>query len=209
MEVDLISKKELLEQAGISYGALYRWKRKGLIPDGWFIRKSTFTGQETFFPRKKILDRIELIQIRKENVTLDDLADELSPVPTESPVAADAFAQTISPATAEVLKQAGWTEEQASRFGSQLRAACAERLLSEGIASREETADALEALLAAPLEQGGLCLLLYRKQGVGFALICPEGTVPVTDSRTRLLCRIPLDEISQTLKEMGNETWAI
>jgi predicted site-specific integrase-resolvase len=46
----LISKKELLERYGISYGALYRWKRKGLIPDEWFIKKSTVTGQETFFP---------------------------------------------------------------------------------------------------------------------------------------------------------------
>ena len=48
---DLISKKEVLEQYGISYGALYRWKRMGLIPEAWFIRKSTTTGQETFFRR--------------------------------------------------------------------------------------------------------------------------------------------------------------
>lgn len=27
MDEDLISKKELLERYGISYGALYRWKR--------------------------------------------------------------------------------------------------------------------------------------------------------------------------------------
>lgn len=49
MEEDLISKKDLLELTGISYGQLYRWKRKQLIPEEWFIRKSTFTGQETFF----------------------------------------------------------------------------------------------------------------------------------------------------------------
>lgn len=52
MEQDLMSKKELLELTGISYGQLYRWKRKKLIPEEWFIRKSTFTGQETFFPRE-------------------------------------------------------------------------------------------------------------------------------------------------------------
>ena len=33
---NLISKKELLDQTGISYGQLYRWKRKGLIPEAWF-----------------------------------------------------------------------------------------------------------------------------------------------------------------------------
>ena len=29
----LISKKTLLEKYSVSYGALYRWKRKGLIPE--------------------------------------------------------------------------------------------------------------------------------------------------------------------------------
>jgi len=48
MEDDkLISKKAVLEEMGISYGQLYRWKRKGLIPEAWFVRRSTFTGQET------------------------------------------------------------------------------------------------------------------------------------------------------------------
>ncbi|MGE8207079.1 YhbD family protein [Heyndrickxia sp. NPDC080065] len=79
MSQDLISKKDLLELTGISYGQLYRWKRKNLIPEEWFIRKSTFTGQETFFPKEKILDRIEKIQLMKENLSLDELADVFSP----------------------------------------------------------------------------------------------------------------------------------
>lgn len=33
MEENLITKKELLEITGISYGALYRWKRMKLLPD--------------------------------------------------------------------------------------------------------------------------------------------------------------------------------
>ena len=37
LEEELISKKELLEQYQISYGALYRWKRMGLIPEGWLL----------------------------------------------------------------------------------------------------------------------------------------------------------------------------
>ncbi|MGB7968517.1 MAG: YhbD family protein [Methanobacterium sp.] len=74
MEKDLISKKELLEMTGISYGQLYRWKRKNLLPEEWFIKKSTFTGQGTFFPKDKILDRIKKIKSRKEDTSLDDLA---------------------------------------------------------------------------------------------------------------------------------------
>ncbi len=73
-----ISKKELLKRYGISYGALYRWKRKGLIPEDWFIKRSTVTGQETFFPERLICERIELIQSKKDEASLDELASELS-----------------------------------------------------------------------------------------------------------------------------------
>lgn len=79
MVKDLISKKELLKVTEISYGQLYRWKRKNLIPEEWFIKKSSFTGQETYFPRERILDRIEKIKNMKGDVSLDDLADMLSP----------------------------------------------------------------------------------------------------------------------------------
>ena len=74
MEEELISKKELLELYGISYGALYRWKRKGLIPESWFIKKPTVTGQETFFPRGLICERMELILRQKDDVSLEELS---------------------------------------------------------------------------------------------------------------------------------------
>ena len=74
---DLISKKEVLEKYGISYGALYRWKRMGLIPEAWFIRKSTATGQETFFRRDQVCPRVELILSRRDGTSLEQLAGEL------------------------------------------------------------------------------------------------------------------------------------
>ena len=78
MEQELISKKELLERYGISYGALYRWKRKGLIPEAWFIKKATVTGQETFFPAQLVCERIELIKSQKDDCSLDDLSKQLN-----------------------------------------------------------------------------------------------------------------------------------
>lgn len=77
MEEELISKREILEKYGISYGALYRWKRMGLIPESWFIRRSTVTGQETYFQKERICQRIELILSRKEKTSLEELATEL------------------------------------------------------------------------------------------------------------------------------------
>ncbi|PGS55787.1 DUF4004 family protein [Bacillus sp. AFS041924] len=74
MSEELISKKDLLQLTGISYGQLYRWKRKNIIPEEWFMKKSSFTGQETFFPKQKILDRIEKIKELKDDQSLDDIA---------------------------------------------------------------------------------------------------------------------------------------
>ncbi len=75
----MISKKEVLRLTGISYGQLYRWKRMGLIPEAWFIRRSTFTGQETFFPKEKIIKRIQEILKLKEEHSLEELVRLLSP----------------------------------------------------------------------------------------------------------------------------------
>jgi DNA-binding transcriptional MerR regulator len=75
---ELISKKDLLVETGISYGQLYRWKRKKLIPEEWFIRKSTFTGQETFFLKDEVLDRIEQIKSMKDDLSLDDMLNVFS-----------------------------------------------------------------------------------------------------------------------------------
>jgi DNA-binding transcriptional MerR regulator len=83
MEEKLISKKELLELTGISYGQLYRWKRKNLLPEEWFIHKSAFTGQETFFPKQQILARIDKIMHMKDGLSLDELANMFSAVHTE------------------------------------------------------------------------------------------------------------------------------
>ena len=74
---ELISKKEILERYGISYGTLYRWKRMGLIPEEWLVKKSTFTGQETFFNRELITHRVEEILSKKDSESLEEIAKEL------------------------------------------------------------------------------------------------------------------------------------
>ena len=78
MEQELISKKDLLKRYAISYGALYRWKRKGLIPEDWFIKKATVTGQETFFPKQLICERVERIQQQKGDYSLEDLSKQFN-----------------------------------------------------------------------------------------------------------------------------------
>ena len=74
-----ISKKDLLKETGISYGQLYRWKRENLIPDAWFEKRSSFTGQETLFPRTLILERVHFILTHKDEYSLTELKNLLSP----------------------------------------------------------------------------------------------------------------------------------
>lgn len=77
MNEDLITKKEVLEKYGISYGALYRWKRMGLIPEGWFIKRAVSTGQETYFDRAAITERIDTIMRLKDSMSLEEIAQKL------------------------------------------------------------------------------------------------------------------------------------
>lgn len=75
--MDEISKKELLAETGISYGQLYRWKREGLIPEEWFDKRSSFTGQETWFPRKKVIERVNKIMAMKDERSLEEICEHL------------------------------------------------------------------------------------------------------------------------------------
>lgn len=75
---EYITKKELLEEMGISYGQLYRWKRMGMIPESWFIKRPSSTGQETILPRKKIVKRIQQILQMMETQSLESIVAKLS-----------------------------------------------------------------------------------------------------------------------------------
>ncbi len=76
--MEYITKKELLEETGISYGQLYRWKRMGLIPENWFIKRPASTGQETILPRKKIINRITEITTLAKTHSMEQLAAKYS-----------------------------------------------------------------------------------------------------------------------------------
>lgn len=74
-----LSKKDLLKLTGISYGQLYRWKREKLIPEDWFHKQSSITGQETYFPKDAILKRVQRILELKDQYSLEEMAEMFSP----------------------------------------------------------------------------------------------------------------------------------
>jgi DNA-binding transcriptional MerR regulator len=197
LDHDLISKKELLELTGISYGQLYRWKRKNLIPEDWFIRKSTFTGQETFFPRDDILARIDKIKDMKDDLSLDQLADVFSPIPAATTMTRENFMKRniVSISTVELDDRLfGRPSEYA--YERMLRLYVLNRLLSGGDILIEEGKSLLQVLAQhLPAFLGKSCeLLLIRKMGVSLFVLTVRTDDLAFDAEARIVLRLPLQE---------------
>jgi DNA-binding transcriptional MerR regulator len=205
MEEELISKKEVLERTGISYGQFYRWKRKGIIPEAWFIRRSTFTGQETFLPKEKILERIEKIKELKDRYSLDELAELFSPELTEASFSLeelermDWLSQEVRDYYATVRRAKG-----PYSFKELLYLAVLERLRREGL-TQEELELAISTLSAHALElkEGEKRkLAIARKEAkakpaVSLCLIFDEC---LFDPKTEVVAQVELNKVLEELK---------
>jgi DNA-binding transcriptional MerR regulator len=205
MDDDMISKKELLVTAGISYGQLYRWKRKGLIPEDWFVRRSTFTGQETFFPREKVLSRIEKIKSMKdEDASLDEIADAVSPNLGEiSMTIADLRAAgLISPEAAELFSEKVADIDAPLVFGEVVSLSALDGLLKTGDVSVEEGRTVLDALQENyPAFEGRHADLLFvRRMGLSTALLVSTGAEVRFDRAARVIARLNLSECAESLR---------
>lgn len=209
MENDIISKKELLEQTGISYGQLYRWKRKLLIPEEWFIRKSTFTGQETFFPRDKILSRVEKIKNMKDDASLDELADILSPNPSDLNISREKLMSSgiVSSVAFELFDRHSGAQDRFS-FTSILYLFLLDKLLQSGEISAEEG-----KVLLATLDENypkfdgqNFDVIFIRKLGAStFVLVSTPGKF-FFDSNTRVAGKLNVSTCIEELKQkLANE----
>ncbi|MNC33961.1 hypothetical protein D3C75_823730 [compost metagenome] len=205
MEEDLISKKELLDFTGISYGQLYRWKRKQLIPEDWFIRKSTFTGQETFFPKERMLGRIQHILSKKDDLSLDELAGRLSDMTSvhKQLLTLQQIGERniVSNVTLERYGQRELNGQTYS-FDQLIHLVAVDRLLGKGELSLEE-ADLLYHTLSVNLQQfegKNWELFFMRKMGVGFFLQAVAPAELVFDEGVRLVSRLSLADLTEQLQ---------
>jgi hypothetical protein len=203
MEQELISKKDLLVHTGISYGQLYRWKRKGLIPEEWFVRKSTFTGTETFFPRDKINARIERILSMKDgDLSLDAIADAVTPDLGSISLTPDQAAEkdVVSRQALDVYLSVHPGTE-ALRYGELLSLYVLDRLLATGEVSLDEGRWVLAAFEEAYQGfSGGDCdLVLVRKMGVAVCFMLTSTAELAFESGARLVARINVSESVEAL----------
>ncbi|MBS9806207.1 YhbD family protein [Bacillus cereus] len=203
MSTDLISKKDLLELTGISYGQLYRWKRKNLIPEDWFVRKSTFTGQETFFPKEKILERIDKIQTMKEDLSLDELANMFSPSVTEILLTKDDLLRKgiVSETVLQFfIEQTNKTAE--FKFVDILYVHMLEELLQSGEVSLEEGKMVLQVLRDnyESIKHKNCDLIIVRKLGISTCLLVSNIDDLIFEKGTKIVLRESIMKYTEALK---------
>ncbi|MFH5836978.1 DUF4004 family protein [Proteiniclasticum sp. C24MP] len=182
---ELISKKDLLVEMNISYGQLYRWKRKKLIPEEWFMKKSTYTGQETFFPREKIKDRIHQILNMKDGASLDDLADKFSSDIPESMVRRREELLSLQILNKEIINlyEEIFKGKEEYSFEDILYMYISEDLLNQGHLSIEDMSRILRMLSDnyETIKDKDPSLSVYRKFGVSVSLLHKNGEIFYSD----------------------------
>ena len=189
-----ISKKELLAKTGISYGQLYRWKREKLIPDDWFIKRAAFTGQETFFPRERVLERISFILENKDRYALRELVEMLSPNPENRRYPAkalDTVTSGLSSALARALCVEEWNHAQALCLlvASGARAQC--------VLAEDETLDIARGMLewgnALLAERGQIAILRWQGEPLPLLIFAEDALLPSRGAQ--LLYSLPLSDM--------------
>ena len=199
----LISKKELLETTGISYGQLYRWKRERLIPEAWFIKQSSYTGQETFFPRNLILPRVQAILENKDRYSLGELSRILSPdiapalIDSTSLAQIEEIAQDLLPAILYSFQK-----ESYELFDLALFAAISQAETTLGIQGDERRETAQRCLSTATLRQLDSVLTVFLVGGAYHAVMTRADSPLVFDStiRTDSTCTVSLSETAAAIK---------
>ncbi|MEK3726104.1 YhbD family protein [Paenibacillus sp. FSL H8-0034] len=202
MEEELISKKELLELTGISYGQLYRWKRKNLVPEEWFIRKSAFTGQETFFPKQKMLDRMDKILNMKEDLSLDELANMFSTVPTDLSISkTDLVERNIVSLIAIEYAEPYMGRSDVYRFEQILSLFLLDRYLQSGELNLDEGKILLQTFGEHYTKfEGKNCDLMFiRKMGVSACFLAAAGSDIYFENGVKIILR---DNIAKRIEEL-------
>lgn len=203
MSDELISKKEVLDLTGISYGQLYRWKRKNLIPEDWFVRKSTFTGQETFFPKEKILERVEKVQKMKDSLSLDELADLFSLSASNLKLTKVSLIEkgiVSEPVMNIFLETQGEMDE--FNYHEILKLYILSNLLESGDIHIEEGKMLLQLLNDHQkiLQQPKAVICFIRKLGISSCLVSMSGEGVLLEKGTKLAASKSMEQCAEELK---------
>lgn len=202
VEEELISKKEILDMTGISYGQLYRWKRKELIPEEWFIKKSSYTGQETFFPREKIISRINKIIELKDEMPLDELADMFTNKPKVNDVSEEYVVEKeiLREETLPIYKDM-FKEKEEYNFRDILLMHILQSQLDLG----KLTITEIEVMLKLidreykNIEERDGTAYIIRRLGISICIVAYKEKIAIDDN-SKIIAEVNIKNISENLK---------
>lgn len=199
--MDLISKKELLQQTGISYGQLYRWKREKLIPESWFLKRSAFTGQETFFPREQILPRIQAILENKDRYSLTELSRLLSADAVPTPLNSAAL-ERIAEISPKLLPAIMFICEKASYALFDLALFAAISRITEMLCIPEaEYADTVKRIVSAGAQRNlDTVLTVFKVENVHHAIVSGANASLVFDSEIQSAASVSMRETAAAIQ---------
>ncbi|MFW5669337.1 MAG: DUF4004 family protein [Acetivibrio ethanolgignens] len=193
-----ISKKELLELTGISYGQLYRWKRERLIPEEWFMKQSSYTGQETFFPREKILERIRFIMEMKDKYSLEEIAELLEVNPKKRELSFEVLCQMeeIDSEVTQLMKKEAYSFIEAA-FLEILTTLYLEKGLS--IKVLKGLYEGIQEDFFSPGSDGKILTVVEIQTGI-YGVLTGENSVLNLDRRWRVIESFSIETILGNLK---------
>jgi len=201
---ELISKRELLRAAQISYGTLYRWKRMELIPETWFIHKATETGQATFFPKEKILSRIDRIQNLKGDLSATQLREIFSPnVKSFRIPLSDFISLSMVGKLSMSAFQAVFPEKGVLDFNDVFSIYVVDHLLRLSGIYLEDAKQVLKMLQRYLNAQNSkeFQLILLRKMGIPFTVLVKEQEDILLEDNMEIVACANLAEFEDALKE--------
>ncbi len=168
-----------------------------------FVRKSTFTGQETFFPRDKVLARVERILALKDgDASLDDIAEAVSPdLGGISLSLAEVAERGVASDAAIGVFRAAHPDATALVFGELASLYVVDRLLGTGDVSLEEARSVLGTLEEqfGAFEGSDADLVCVRKMGVSVCGLVTSSAELRLESAARLVARVNLQESVEAL----------
>jgi DNA-binding transcriptional MerR regulator len=198
-----ISKKELLELTKITYGQLYRWKRKQLIPEEWFVKRSSYTGQETYFPRDKVLERIDKILNLKDGLSLDEMADTFSVASKDLEITLEQFQEKKLVSDMIIENYKTMFPNQLS-FVDILGLMVCDEQLKQGLINLEEGRELLQFLKTelAQLPEKAFELRYMRKLGVGFWVLTEMNQTLAFDAGAKVIVNLSVQTYMERIKTL-------
>ncbi|WP_317310568.1 DUF4004 family protein [Clostridium thermobutyricum] len=203
MEEKLISKKELLQITDISYGQLYRWKRKKIIPEEWFIKKSVSTGQETFFPEEKILERIREILRLKDTVSLDELSAMFSNEIKNCEISRKYIVENIIPEYILEMFENKYSKKERYNSDEVLFIVIFKNMLESGSFNFEEIISLIEKIKENfSVIKDNEILIIKRKLGVLFYYLTEREEEIIKDDEAKVLLKLNFFEIKKYISRI-------